>query len=76
MIVSDVPTPYAVNCDWCGTVFLTEQEYIRQLYKPDSLWQCPKCGATAWWDDDNYDSYQKGGDTDEEDTQIVYEEQQ
>lgn len=47
------PTDYAVMCDeGCGLVFLTEQQYIHQMERPDSLWRCPKCGGGAEWDDD------------------------
>lgn len=35
----------------CGTVRLTEEQYAQQLSKPDSLWQCPKCGGAAEYND-------------------------
>jgi hypothetical protein len=62
-MTSPIATPYAVHCkgdehplkERCGFVYLTYAEYVRQLGKPDSLWQCPNCGSTAHWDDDNYE---------------------
>ena len=47
-------TPWAVICTEHGQVFLTFEEYIRQLDKPNSIWTCPKCGEAAPWDDDHY----------------------
>lgn len=53
--VSQEKTPYAVLCRAHGQVFLTDDEYGRQLCRPDALWTCPKCGEAARWDDDNYE---------------------
>ncbi len=62
------PTPYAVyckgRCSSSGLMFLTEQEYMKQMDRPDSLWQCPQCKGPAEWDDycqvtnppDNFDA--------------------
>lgn len=50
-------TPYAVICDEHGKVCLTEDEYSRQLCRPDSFWSCPKCGEFASWDDDHYEKF-------------------
>lgn len=55
------PTDYAVICQGhegavfdltCGTVPLSSEQYMDQLFKPDHGWQCPRCGAPAQWDDD------------------------
>lgn len=35
----------------CGMVALTEDEYLKQLSRPDSLWCCPNCGSTAIYND-------------------------
>ena len=56
-------TPWAVHCEGpfdmpgygCGLVYLTKQEYDRQMDAPDSLWKCPLCRYSAQWDDDNYE---------------------
>lgn len=53
--LSTEPTYYAVVCPTHGQQFLTEDEYGRQLCRPDSRWTCPVCGATSSWDDDNYE---------------------
>ena len=38
-----------------GLVYLTDEEYDRQMSSPDSLWKCPFCRYEAQWDDDNYE---------------------
>lgn len=56
-------TPYAVVCEgpWDlpgyghGIVYLTEQEYSRQLSAASARWKCPLCRYEAVWSDDNYD---------------------
>lgn len=55
-------TPYAVQCEGhledypsCGLVYLTYEEYMRQLSAPNATWRCPICRAGADWDDDNYE---------------------
>ena len=53
----DKPTPYAVQCPEHGQVFMDHDEYMRQLCRPDSRWECPRCGELAWWDDENYERY-------------------
>lgn len=63
---SEVPTPYAVRCWRCSytegqpveLIFLTAEEYNRQMSNPDCIWQCPRCGEPASWDDDNYEASQ------------------
>ena len=58
---SDTPTPYAVHCEGllegysCGLVYLTPEEYARQMSQPHRTWRCPRCLAEAWWDDDIYE---------------------
>ena len=66
---STTETPYAVQCTGSsnphgatpcnggGLIFLTHEEYDRQMDRPDSFWQCPRCGGVAWWSDDNYEKY-------------------
>lgn len=49
-------TPYAVLCDDHGQQFLTAEEYVYQMSRPDLLWRCPRCGEFAHWDDDEYDA--------------------
>jgi hypothetical protein len=69
--ISTEPTPYRVICHYdplgrtgCGGSFLTYEEYVRQMERPDATWQCPKCGSyDASWDDDNYE--EKMGSPDE-----------
>lgn len=51
-------TPYRIGCRGsCGRVHLTEEQYSQQLSRPDALWQCPKCGDDAWWDDAWYEGF-------------------
>lgn len=50
-------TPYAVLCDEHGQRFLTVKQYDHQMSRPDSLWMCPVCGDSAYWDDGNYEEY-------------------
>lgn len=52
--VSDEPTPWRLKCPIHGGVFLTEDEYVRQLEMPNRRWCCPKCGRLAAWDDANF----------------------
>lgn len=49
-------TPYAVLCDDHRQQFLTAEEYDYQMSRPDSLWRCPRCGESAYWDDDEYEA--------------------
>ena len=50
-------TPWAVLCPTHGRVFLTKLHYDKQLSEVDARWSCPRCGALAEWDDDNYEQY-------------------
>lgn len=60
--VSVHPTPYAVLCRVHGRVFLTHDEYQRQMQRAGDVWRCPlnHCGRAAEWDDDNYDRHVYG----------------
>lgn len=62
--VSPVPTAHAIICPKHGQVFLSPQEYIRQLDQPDSRWTCPVCGNDdpVQFDDSNYDEYLENND--------------
>lgn len=58
-------TPYAVWCTGlmeevpsCGKQFLSEEEYDRQMSRPNSMWRCPACGAEATWDDEHYERHE------------------
>lgn len=46
------PTKYAVYCARCGLQFLREDDYMRQMYRPDFGWMCPSCKGPAEWDDE------------------------
>lgn len=57
-------TPYAVVCNgiWdmpelgcCGLVYLTEEEYNKQLLASNKTWRCPICKYEADWNDENYE---------------------
>jgi len=52
---STTPTAWAVNCPRDGLVYLTREEYTRQIGRVDDLWKCPRCGRDAQWDDDTYE---------------------
>lgn len=41
-----VETPYAVHCPIHGVVYLTEEEYLRQLDQPDLVWSCPRMSTS------------------------------
>lgn len=46
---------------------LGEEEYVRQMNRPNRPWQCPKCGDEARWCDKEYElSHGIGDDYDEE----------
>lgn len=51
----------------CGLVEIDEQEYSRQMSRPDSLWCCPNCGSTAYFDDEYFEK-SHGIDQEEDDT--------
>lgn len=50
------PTPWQVICSVHGRVSLTREQYLEQLQQADARWKCI-CGATADWDDDNYEAH-------------------
>lgn len=60
---SETPTPFAYICvtnimgeEGCGKNYYTEEEYTRQLMRPNALWRCPCCGNDeGYFDDDNFE---------------------
>lgn len=54
---SETKTPWAIKCLNHDKVFLTYEEYMFQLSRPDRFWECPICKDLAIWDDDNYENY-------------------
>lgn len=54
MKTSRKPTQWAVHCPNHGKVYLTWEEYGKQLDNPEDLWHCPICWHVAQWDDRNY----------------------
>lgn len=51
-------SPYAVICnDKCGQALISQEEYDRQMDKPDSFWQCPLCKGSAEWDDAHFEKH-------------------
>lgn len=54
---SNVATPWAVNCDYHGLVFLSNHGYNQQMNRANNTWRCPMCGHESYWDDDNYEKY-------------------
>lgn len=61
-------TPWAVECNTHGLVFLTEEEYNYQMNRPNSTWYCPISPGlcNAYWSDDNYEKHMGDQDGDEE----------
>lgn len=56
--LSEEPTAFAVICNaFCGKLFLTEREYMRQMSRPDDKWCCPICGEDAEFDDENFEEF-------------------
>jgi predicted RNA-binding Zn-ribbon protein involved in translation (DUF1610 family) len=53
---------YAVDCDDCGLVYLTEAQYEMQMSHPNNTWRCPKCGQEAWWNDGVYEGFEATAD--------------
>lgn len=46
---------YGIICRMHGKQGLTRDDYMNQMYHPDSRWICPQCGDIASWDDDRYE---------------------
>ena len=57
--IASEPTQYAVGCVLDGKVYLTHDEYSRQLGHANATWKCPICGGRATWDDDHYEDWQE-----------------
>lgn len=63
-------TPYAVNClgpydienAGHGLVYLTDEEYERQLLASGRGWRCPICRYDAEWSDDNFEQMTEAAD--------------
>ena len=72
--VSETATPWAVVCtdttedigedqdplliNGCGKVYMTEEEYMRQLMRPHSTWTCPNgCHNEAYFDDEHHETF-------------------
>lgn len=53
--LSELWTPYMVHCLKHGEVYLTIEEYDRQMMAADGLWTCPIDLTLATWDDANYE---------------------
>lgn len=48
--------PYAaVDCRLHGTVDIDKPEYIRQMDRPNSLWECPLCNGIARFNDERFE---------------------
>lgn len=58
-MTSPARTPWAVHCPMHGKVYLTNETYMAQLARVNSLWECPICRQPAWWDDENYEDFQE-----------------
>jgi hypothetical protein len=39
----------------CGSVGLTQEQYLAQLSCPDYGWRCPQCGGDADFDDTKFE---------------------
>lgn len=48
----------AVICEEHGLVYLTREEYDKQMNNPDRLWECPiGCESVAFWSDGNFEDF-------------------
>ena len=68
--LSAIPTAYAVICKGkldagCGRVYLTKQEYSRQMLRVHDFWRCPQCGSTGLFDDNNLEEWESRDQVDE-----------
>lgn len=70
---SPTRTPWAIRCYGIDPemgagpctkdlVYLTKEEYMRQMNVPSRTWRCPRCGGDAMWDDANYEDAIDRGD--------------
>lgn len=49
------PAYARVICPHHRGVYLTHEEYTRQLEMPGEKWRCPRCGAESTFDDHWFD---------------------
>jgi hypothetical protein len=54
---SQSPTPYRLWCPVHGGVYLTNDEYMRQMLNANDHWRCPVCMARSRFDDKNYEDH-------------------
>lgn len=47
---------YVVVCRRCGIQPLSHEDYLSQMRRADSKWECPCCGEDASWDDDSLET--------------------
>lgn len=59
-LLSKKNSPWAVICEEHGQMFLSKENYMKQLSNPDALWKCPICGVSASFDDENYAKQTEG----------------
>jgi hypothetical protein len=52
---------YAVICPEHGQVLLSDEQYNRQMDRPDDLWTCPTCHRSAQFDDELYEAQTDDG---------------
>lgn len=50
----------------CGLVYLTFEQYEREMMRPNVGWSCPQCGSSADYDDAVSEQLQGIDDDDEE----------
>lgn len=60
--------PYAYVQCWgdedeessCGSVPISEEEYLSQMRDPFRLWRCPRCENDAGFDDEKFEAMHPG----------------
>lgn len=40
----------------CGEVLISEQEYMKQMSRPNAGWHCPQCAGLVNFDDDYFET--------------------
>ena len=48
---------FAIICPLHGRVFLSHEEYDEQIRDTYAVWKCPRCGKSALFDDELYESH-------------------